>query len=346
MFDPLEKEKRIEELEKKTLSPGFWSNQQEASKIMREISMLKKEVESLEKLQDWLRDLEDMEVLAREDREWERELHKGIERFEKELKEKELSLLLNEKYDDYPALLFLHAGAGGTESCDWVEMLLRMYLRWGERRGYKTEILDLLPGEEAGLRSAVVSVEGDYAYGFLKAEKGVHRLVRISPFDANRRRHTSFALVEVLPQVEEEVEVEINPKDLKIETFRASGPGGQHVNVTDSAVRITHIPTGIVVQCQAERSQHQNKERAMKILKAKLFDYYQKKKKEELEKIKGEKKEIGWGNQIRSYILHPYNLVKDHRTGLEDPQPLKVLDGEIDHFIEAFLHWKKGKDAT
>ena len=335
------KEKELSHLEKSTLSPGFWEDREKATSIMRRISFLRKEVEEMEALEREMEELEEMEVLAQEDAEWRKEWEREVERIEKRVREKEVSLLLDGKYDSYPALLFLHAGAGGTESCDWVEMLLRMYLRWGEKKGFQMKILDLLPGEEAGLKSAVVSVEGDYAYGFLQAEKGVHRLVRISPFDANRRRHTSFALVEVLPQVEEEVEVRINPQDLKIETFRASGPGGQHVNVTDSAVRITHIPTGIVVQCQAERSQHQNRERAMRILKARLFDYYQKEREEELKKIKGEKKEIGWGNQIRSYVLHPYNMVKDHRTGMEDPQPQRVLDGDLDHFIEAYLHWKK-----
>ena len=304
---------------------------------MKKISHLREELDKWENLEKKVKELEEMASLAEEDKEWEKEFNTSIEAVEKELADREFTLLLNGKYDRLPAILFLHAGAGGTESCDWVDMLLRMYLRWAERKNFKTEILDLIPGEEVGLRSAVVSVEGEYAYGFLKSEKGIHRLVRISPFDANRRRHTSFALVDVLPQVEEGVEVEIKPEDLKIDTYRASGPGGQHVNVTDSAVRITHIPTGIVVQCQAERSQHQNRERALKILQAKLFDYYEKKRKEELEKIKGEKHDIAWGNQIRSYILHPYNLVKDHRTGEEDTNPQKVLDGEIDHFIQKYL---------
>ena len=315
---------------------------------MKKISHLREELDKWENLEKKVKELEEMASLAEEDKEWEKEFNTSIEAVEKELADREFTLLLNGKYDRLPAILFLHAGAGGTESCDWVDMLLRMYLRWAERKNFKTEILDLIPGEEVGLRSAVVSVEGEYAYGFLKSEKGIHRLVRISPFDANRRRHTSFALVDVLPQVEEGVEVEIRPEDLKIDTYRASGPGGQHVNVTDSAVRITHIPTGIVVQCQAERSQHQNRERALKILQAKLFDYYEKKRKEELEKIKGEKHDIAWGNQIRSYILHPYNLVKDHRTGEEDTNPQKVLDGEIDHFIQKYLsqYLSKGEEVS
>jgi len=315
---------------------------------MKKISHLREELDKWENLEKKVKELEEMASLAEEDKEWEKEFNTSIEAVEKELANREFTVLLNNRYDRLPAILFLHAGAGGTESCDWVDMLLRMYLRWAERRNFKTEILDLIPGEEVGLRSAVVSVEGEYAYGFLKSEKGIHRLVRISPFDANRRRHTSFALVDVLPQVEEGVEVEIKPDDLKIDTYRASGPGGQHVNVTDSAVRITHIPTGIVVQCQAERSQHQNRERALKILKAKLFDYYEKKRKEELEKIKGEKHDIAWGNQIRSYILHPYNLVKDHRTGEEDTNPQKVLDGEIDHFIQKYLsqYLSKGEEVS
>ncbi len=313
---------------------------------MKEISRLREELDKWKTLEEKIKELEDMALLAEEDEEWVKEFDASIEAIEKELKEKEFRLLLQGKYDSLPAILFLHAGAGGTESCDWVDMLLRMYLRWAERKGFKAEILDLIPGEEVGLRSAVVSVEGEYAYGFLKTEKGIHRLVRISPFDANRRRHTSFALVDVLPQVEEDIEVEIKPEELKIDTYRASGPGGQHVNVTDSAVRITHLPTGIISQCQAERSQHQNRERALKILKAKLFDYYESKRKEELEKVRGEKHDIAWGNQIRSYILHPYNLVKDHRSGIEDPNPQRVLDGDIDHFIEGFLSHSLSKQGS
>ncbi len=308
---------------------------------MRELSSLKKEVEEWENLFQAVKDLEEMRPLIEEDPSLQKEWEKEFQNLEKKVEAWEFRLLFNEPYDKNSALLFIHAGAGGTESCDWVEMLMRMYLRWAERHGFKGKILDLLPGEEAGIKNAVLSIEGDYAYGHLKSEHGVHRLVRISPFDANRRRHTSFAMVEVLPEMEEEIGVEIKESDLKIETFHASGPGGQHVNVTDSAVRITHIPTGIVAQSQSGRSQHHNKEEALKILKARLFDYYRRQKEEEIKKLKGERKEMGWGNQIRSYILHPYNLVKDHRTDIEDTNPGRVLDGEIDPFITAYLQKRK-----
>lgn len=247
----------------------------------------------------------------------------------------EFKTYLGGEHDSRNAILSIHAGAGGTESCDWSQMLMRMYTRWAERRKYFIKVLDLLLGEEAGIRNVTLLIEGDYAYGYLKAEKGVHRLVRISPFDANKRRHTSFALVEVLPEIED-VEVEIDVKDLKVDTFRASGPGGQYVNVTDSAVRITHLPTGIVVACQNERSQHKNRAIALKILRSKLYDLEKKKQKEKIEQLRV-KGDIGWGYQIRSYVLHPYTVVKDHRTGLEISNAQAVLDGEIDEFIIKYL---------
>ena len=245
--------------------------------------------------------------------------------------------MLSGEHDRANAILSIHPGAGGTESQDWAEMLLRMYLRWAERRGYKTEITDYQPGEGAGIRDATITVSGEYAYGYLRAEKGVHRLVRISPFDANKRRHTSFVSVNIIPEIEDDIKIEIDEEDLRIDTYRSSGAGGQHVNKTDSAVRITHIPTGIVVQCQNERSQHKNKATAMKILRSHLYKEEEEKQRERLEKIQGEKKEIGWGNQIRSYVLHPYRLVKDLRTKVEVGNADAVLDGEIDMFIEAFL---------
>jgi len=290
------------------------------------------------------REKEELEVLlelAEEGENVDQEISQSLDSFEKDFEEANLQTLFFEEDDIRNAILTIHPGAGGTESQDWAQMLLRMYLRYAERKDYKTEILDYLPGEEAGLKSATVRVQGDYAYGNLSQESGVHRLVRISPFDANKRRHTSFAAVFVYPEVEEDIEVEINPEDLRIDTFRASGRGGQHVNVTDSAVRITHIPTGIVVQCQNERSQHKNKASAMKVLKARLYELEKKAKLEKLEKLEDAKSDIAWGNQIRSYVLHPYRMIKDLRTGEEIGDTESVLDGEIDEFIKSNLIARK-----
>jgi len=271
------------------------------------------------------------------------EIIQSLDSFEKDFEEANLQTLFFEEDDIRNAILTIHPGAGGTESQDWAQMLLRMYMRYAERKDYKAEILDYLPGEEAGLKSVTVRVQGDYAYGHLSQESGVHRLVRISPFDANKRRHTSFAAVFVYPEVEEDIEVEINPEDLRIDTFRASGRGGQHVNVTDSAVRITHIPTGIVVQCQNERSQHKNKASAMKVLKARLYELEKKAKLEKLEKLEDAKSDIAWGNQIRSYVLHPYRMIKDLRTGEETGDTERILDGEIDEFIKSNLIARKSQ---
>lgn len=279
--------------------------------------------------------------LAEEGENVDQEISQSLASFEKDFEEAELQTLFSEQDDIRNAILTIHPGAGGTESQDWAQMLLRMYLRYAERKDYKTEILDYLPGEEAGLKSVTVRVEGDYAYGNLSQESGVHRLVRISPFDANKRRHTSFAAVFVYPEVEEDIEIDINPEDLRIDTFRASGRGGQHVNVTDSAVRITHIPTGIVVQCQNERSQHKNKASAMKVLKARLYELEKKAKLEKLEKLEDSKSDIAWGNQIRSYVLHPYKMIKDLRTGEEIGDTERVLDGEIEEFIKSNLIARK-----
>lgn len=250
-----------------------------------------------------------------------------------------METLLSGKYDSKNAILTLHAGAGGTEAQDWVSMLLRMYTRWAEDKGYKVTVLDMLAGDEAGIKSVTILVEGPNAYGYLKSEKGVHRLVRISPFDAAGRRHTSFASADVMPEIDDDVEIEIKPEDLKIDTFRSSGAGGQHVNKTESAIRITHIPTGIVVSCQNERSQQSNRNTAMKILKAKLFEIHQEEQQKELDKIRGVQMEIGWGSQIRSYIFHPYSLVKDHRTNVEIGDVQAVMDGKIDEFINAYLKY-------
>ncbi len=266
-----------------------------------------------------------------------REVERESQELLKKAKELELKGLLGAEEDEKNAILTIHPGAGGTESQDWAQMLMRMYLRWAERHKFKTEIMDLQPGEEAGIKSVTIEIKGPYAYGFLKSEVGVHRLVRISPFDAGGRRHTSFASVFVLPELDEDVEIEINPNDLRIDTFRASGAGGQHVNRTDSAVRITHLPTGIVVTCQSERSQHKNKANAMKILKARLYQRKLEEERAKRQKLEESKSDIAWGNQIRSYVFHPYNLVKDHRTGHETGDIQRVMDGEIDDFIYAYL---------
>ncbi len=300
-------------------------------------------IQRWEKLKEELDDGLILYDLASEDsdpkslKEAERNLFEIKERIEKF----ELLTILSDEDDPKDALLTIHPGAGGTESCDWAEMLLRMYLRWVEKKGFKHNIIDYQPGDEAGIKNATVEVLGGYAYGFLKAESGVHRLVRISPFDANKRRHTSFASVFVYPEVEDIIIVELKDDDLKIDTFRASGAGGQHVNKTSSAVRITHIPTGMVVQCQSERSQFRNKENAMKVLKSRLYQYYKEKEEEKQAKIESTKKKIEWGSQIRSYVFHPYNMVKDHRTGVETSDIQKVMDGELDEFIHSYLSKKE-----
>lgn len=313
---------------------------------MQEIGNHREVVELYEALQSKINDLEILLQLAHEEEDTEtfKEIQQELTDLEKRVEGLELQNLFSEPEDSKNALLTIHPGAGGTESQDWAQMLLRMYLRWIERKGFEYEILDLQAGEEAGIKSATIEVRGKNAYGYLKAEAGVHRLVRISPFDANRRRHTSFASVFVYPEIEDNIEVKIDPNDLRIDTYRASGAGGQHVNKTSSAVRITHIPTGIVVQCQSERSQHRNKESAMKILRARL---YQKLKEEQAEKrseIEKEKKEIAWGSQIRSYVFQPYTMVKDHRTGVETGNIQKVMDGELDEFINAYLKLKTSKE--
>ncbi len=279
--------------------------------------------------------------MEEQDESLESEVARGLGRLEKKLAELELEILLSGPYDRNNALVELHAGAGGTEAQDWAQMLFRMYLRWAERRGFKAEVLDLLPGEEAGVKSATISISGENAYGYIKAEKGVHRLVRISPFDASGRRHTSFAAVEVMPEVSEDTDIDINTEDLKVDTYRSGGAGGQHVNKTDSAVRITHLPSGIVVQCQNERSQIQNRAAAMRILQAKLLELKLRKQEEELSEIRGEQREIAWGSQIRSYVFHPYSLVKDHRTNHETGNISAVMDGELDEFIAAYLQLNK-----
>lgn len=321
------------------MQPDFWNDQQKAQTIINEANGLKDLVKEYKDLLETQENLDLTYDLVKEenDAELKSELESELEDFTKRLNRYELELLLSEPYDKNNAILELHPGAGGTESQDWGSMLLRMYTRWAEKKGYKVETLDYLPGDEAGIKSVTLLIKGHNAYGYLKAEKGVHRLVRISPFDSSGRRHTSFVSCDVMPEFNEEVEIEIRNEDLKIDTYRSSGAGGQHVNTTDSAVRITHLPTGIVVTCQSERSQIQNRERAMNMLKAKLYQKKLEEQEKELAEIRGEQKEIGWGSQIRSYVFHPYSMVKDHRTNTETGNVQAVMDGEIDMFIDAYL---------
>jgi peptide chain release factor 2 len=310
---------------------------------MRQLAEQKKVVERWRGVEKAAADA--AELISLEDSSLEAEIESEVNRLASQLDEMELERAFSGDYDDRNAILSIHAGAGGTESQDWAQMLMRMYLRWAERRGYKAEVLDVSPGEEAGIKSAVIDVSGDYATGYLKSEHGVHRLVRLSPFDADHARHTSFALVEVMPEAEADVDVKIAPEDLKVDTFRSSGPGGQHMQKTSSAVRLTHTPTGLTVSCQSERSQHQNKEIAMKILLSRLLELELEKRAEERAKIKGKRIEAGWGNQIRSYVLHPYKMVKDHRTEYQSADAEAVLDGELDGFISAYLRSKMGEEG-
>jgi len=319
--------------------PNFWEGGENAQKILKERTSI---LESLSPWQQNQRELEEIEILLQlvEEQGDEKEAHDLLEKLQKSeeaIGQMEFRTMLGGEHDEGNAIVSINAGAGGTEAQDWVEMLLRMYLRWGEKRAYQTKIIDILPGEEAGLKNVTFIVNGRYAYGYLKAEVGIHRLVRISPFDAGARRHTSFASVFVYPEISDDVVIEIDEKDLRIDTFRSSGAGGQHVNKTDSAVRITHLPTGIVVQCQNERSQHKNKAIALKILKARLYERELMEKEEKLGELHNTKKEIAWGSQIRSYIMHPYKMVKDHRTNRVIHQVGRVLDGEIDELIKAYL---------
>jgi peptide chain release factor 2 len=337
-FDLPAKTERLAALDREMAAPAFWEDNRRAQELIRERSDLQRLVTRMGELGRQAEDLPVMLELAQEagDGSLDAEIEQGLARLRKELEEFELKVMLSGPHDAKTAVLSIHPGAGGTESQDWAQMLMRMYLRWCERNGFKAEVVDLLPGEEAGIKSATIEVSGEYAYGFLKGEAGVHRLVRISPFDASRRRQTSFASVAVVPEVDD-VEVTIREDELRVDVFRSSGPGGQGVNTADSAVRITHLPTNIVVQCQNERSQLRNRDTALRILKARLYEIAQKKQKEELAELTGEKKGIAFGSQIRSYTFHPYQLVKDHRTGVEMGNVEAVMDGEIDPFIKAYL---------
>ena len=342
-FDIDSIKKDIEKLELQTKDTDFWNDRQNAEKIIKEINNKKDTVESIENLQQQIKDnLELSELLEVEkDEKAYQDLEEEAIKIDQEVEKISLLLLLNEPYDHNDCILEIHPGAGGTESCDWAMMLYRMYTRWCEKKQYKVELLDYQAGDEAGIKSVSMKIKGNNAYGYLKNEKGVHRLVRLSPFDSNNRRHTSFASVEVTPEVEQDNDIEIDEKDLKIDVYRSTGAGGQGVNTTDSAVRITHLPTKIVVTCQNERSQIQNKEQAMKVLRNKLLMRKLEQQEKELNEIKGDQMNINFGSQIRSYVLHPYSMVKDHRTNVETSNVSKVLDGDIDMFIEASLKHKK-----
>lgn len=320
-------------------SQNLWDNASQAQEIIKSVSEIKNSFSMLARLEDKIENAKiAIEILENEDDEaLESELALNLKELSDTLDDLEEEIILSEQYDSYPAVVTLHPGAGGTESHDWAEMLLRMYKKWLDKKRFKYRIIDYLPGEEAGIKSVTLTVKGKNAYGLLKGEKGIHRLVRISPFDSSKRRHTSFASVDVIPLFEQDIDIEINKEDLRIDTFKSSSAGGQHVNVTDSAVRITHVPTNTVVSCQDERSQMLNRQTAMLILKSKLYELEIKKKEEEINRVRGEKKDIGWGNQIRSYVLQPYQLIKDHRTGIEVGDVDSVLNGEIDIFIRGFL---------
>jgi peptide chain release factor 2 len=319
--------------------PGFWDDAAQAADILKERSAIFSAVEEYNQREKQVEDLEVFLDLAleEEDQSALKDVEAELKELERTFRDWELWLLMGEEEDQKNAIVTIHAGAGGTEAQDWTEMLLRMYLRYAENKGFKTETIDLLPGDEAGVKSATFTASGPHAYGYFKSEHGIHRLVRISPFDASGRRHTSFAAVQVLPEVDDRIQIEINDKDLRVDTFRASGPGGQHVNKTSSAVRLTHLPTGIVVTSQSERSQHRNRELAMKVLRARLYDLEKRKREEKKQEIQEAQKEIAWGSQIRSYVLQPYRLVKDHRTSHEEGNVDAVLDGDLDAFVEAYL---------
>ncbi|MCM3174170.1 peptide chain release factor 2 [Paenibacillus sp. MER 99-2] len=333
------KQEMIENFEVKMSAPDFWDDNEKAQAVIAEMNAVKGSVDQYTKLQQDYDDALMMVELADEegDEDLAAEVGNSVTAIVSKLDEFELQLLLNQPYDKMNAILELHPGAGGTESQDWGQMLLRMYTRWAEKCGFKVEVLDYLPGEEAGIKSVTLSIKGHNAYGYLKAEKGVHRLVRISPFDSSGRRHTSFVSCDVVPEIDDTVEIDIRTEDLKIDTYRASGAGGQHINTTDSAVRITHIPTGVVVTCQNERSQIKNRERAMTMLRSKLYERKIEEQKQQLDEIRGDQSDIAWGSQIRSYVFHPYSMVKDHRTSVETGNTGAVMDGDLDAFIDGYL---------
>lgn len=321
---------------------GFWSESQKANKVIQELKELKSKIEPWKESKKQYEELKGLsEIIESTDEPSILQVQKELGSLSKKIGEIEFKAFFSGEHDGSSAIVSINAGAGGTESCDWVSMLFRMYTRWAQRKGHKVDVIDYLAGEEAGVKNVTILVKGDYAFGYLKSESGVHRLVRISPFDANKRRHTSFASVDIIPEIEEDTKIEIENKDLRIDVYRASGPGGQGVNTTDSAVRITHIPTGIVVQCQNERSQYKNKQTALKVLRARLYERRRKEQEEKLKSLYAEKQKIEWGSQIRSYVMHPYNMVKDHRTDFETAKVNEVLDGQLDEVIEAYIRKSK-----
>lgn len=343
LFDLAGKKERVKELEKLQLEPGFWDDAEKSQKVIGEMNSYKNKISKYDKITSLIEDAEALIALMEEEEDFSfyDALKEDIEKIEELSAEYKIETLLNSEYDNSNAILAIHAGTGGTEAQDWASMLYRMYTRYADKKGYKVKTLDLQKEDEAGIKSVTLELDGENAYGYMKAEKGVHRLVRISPFDSNKRRHTSFASVDVYPVLKEDVHVEINDADLKIDTYRSSGAGGQHVNTTDSAVRITHLPTGIVVQCQNERSQIQNRETALNMLKAKLIALALEERKEKIEDLSGNYSQITWGSQIRSYVFQPYTMVKDHRTGVEVGDVNRVMDGDLDEFINAYLQNKK-----
>ncbi len=347
-FDLSEKLESIKSIQDRMAQSNFWNDTVASNALMRDLKYFKSCVDPYQKGVKKLEDIKELAEISDGDEDFSRQIQDELISLEKDVRDLEMQSFLGGPFDRNNAILSINAGAGGTESCDWTNMLLRMYTRWADDRGCRVKTIDILPGEEAGVKNVTFSIEGDtptgtgMVYGFLKGEKGVHRLVRISPFDANKRRHTSFSSVDVIPEIEDDIEVEINPDDLRIDIFRSSGPGGQSVNTTDSAVRITHIPTNIVVQCQNERSQLQNKQVAMKVLRARLYEKKRKEQEEIMAREYGKKQKIEWGSQIRSYVMHPYSMVKDHRTGAETGNVSKVMDGGLDIFTDAFLRWKPG----
>jgi len=317
---------------------GFWDDTKRAEEVTKKSKNIKDKMENFDKLQSQIEDIEVLkEMMEEDDEESSNEIIQTMREIQSQIDEYNMKVLLSGEYDKNNVILTLHVGVGGTDANDWTEMLLRMYTRWCEKKGYKVETLDLIPGDEAGIKSVTLKVTGEYAYGYLKAEKGIHRLVRISPYNSNGKRQTSFASMEVLPELTKEQDINIKPDDLRIDTYRSGGAGGQHVNTTDSAVRITHLPTGVVVQCQNERSQFSNRDTAMEMLKSKLVELKERAHKEKIEDLTGELKDMGWGSQIRSYVFHPYSMVKDHRTNTETSNVTAVMDGDIDMFINAYL---------